>query len=255
MLNYCLVRTMDEDREQTRKIHEPQRDRQTLEGLLARRARSSILKVHQDAQRMLRPILVANPYSRHLTFLDDRTRTRRDHVKYLTLIRAIALLHQYQYQYQRDVKTATHNGTSVPYIEVALDDVAMANKLAHQALVRSLDELPPQTRRLLLALDRMVDEECKKNHVMRSDFRFSRRHVREYTGWSNTQLHVHIDRLVELEYVLTHRGSRDQSFEYDLLHDGHGKDGVPFVTGLIGEDRQARIRRMERRGVQGVHLS
>ena len=46
-----------------------------------------MLKVHQDAQRLLKPLLVVNPYARHLTFLDDRTRTRRDHVKYLTLIR------------------------------------------------------------------------------------------------------------------------------------------------------------------------
>ena len=37
-----------------------------------------------------------NPYARALTFRDDRTRTQRDHLKYLTLIRALALLHQYQ---------------------------------------------------------------------------------------------------------------------------------------------------------------
>ena len=36
LLNRCLVLTVDEDREQTRAIHELQRERQTLEGLLAR---------------------------------------------------------------------------------------------------------------------------------------------------------------------------------------------------------------------------
>jgi len=44
---------------------------------------------------------------------------------------------------------------------------------------------------------------------------------------------VHLDRLVELEYVLTHRGGRGQSFEYELLYDGKGKDGKPFLVGLI----------------------
>ena len=39
---------------------------------------------------------MVNPYANRLTFLDDRTRTRRDHEKYLTLIDTIALLHQYQ---------------------------------------------------------------------------------------------------------------------------------------------------------------
>ena len=36
LLNRCLVLTVDEDREQTRAIHRQQRERQTLEGLLAR---------------------------------------------------------------------------------------------------------------------------------------------------------------------------------------------------------------------------
>jgi hypothetical protein len=40
--------------------------------------------------------LVVNPFADRLTFLDDRTRTRRDHEKYLTLIDAITLLHQHQ---------------------------------------------------------------------------------------------------------------------------------------------------------------
>jgi len=229
LLNRCLVLTVDEDREQTRAIHRLQRERQTLEGLLARRDRAGVLKVHQDAQRLLRPVLVTNPYARHLTFLDDRTRTRRDHVKYLTLIRAIALLHQHQ----RPVRAVEHRGEAVPYLEVTLDDIAVANRLAHQVLGRSLDELPPQTRRLLLSLDRMVGGACAAQQIERKDFHFSRRAVRETTGWSHTQVRIHLDRLVELEYVLVHRGGRGQSFEYELLYDGQGHDGTPFLAGLL----------------------
>ena len=229
LLNRCVVLTVDEDREQTRAIHRLQRERQTLEGLLARKDREAVLKIHQDAQRLLRPVLVANPFARDLTFLDDRTRTRRDHVKYLTLIRAIALLHQHQ----RPVRTVEHRGEAVPYIEVTLDDIAVANRLAHQVLGRSLDELPPQTRRLLFALDRMVGEVSEAQQVRRKDFRFSRRSVREATGWSHTQVRIHLDRLVELEYVLVHRGGRGQSFEYELLYEGQGQDGAPFLAGLI----------------------
>ena len=229
LLNRCLVLTVDEEREQTRAIHRLQRERQTLEGLLAGHARPEVLKVHQDAQRLLKPLLVANPYAQHLTFLDDRTRTRRDHVKYLTLIRTIALLQQYQ----REVKTVTHRGAVVPYIEVTLDDIAVANKLAHQVLGRSLDELSPQTRRLLMALDAMVAEASKAQAALRSEVRFTRRQVRERTGWTYDQLRVHLERLVLLEYVLVHHGGRGQSFSYELLYDGQGKDGTPFLPGLI----------------------
>jgi DNA primase len=148
LLNRCLVLTVNEDRSQTQAIHRLQRELQTLEGILARKERQEILKLHRNAQRLLKSRFVVNPCARELTFLDNQTRTRRDHVKYLTLIRSIALLHQYQ----RPVKTATHNGRTVEYIEVTLDDIATANRLAHEVLGRSLDELPPQTRRLLLLI-------------------------------------------------------------------------------------------------------
>jgi hypothetical protein len=36
-----------------------------------------------------------------------------------------------------------------------------------------------------------------------------------------------------MEYVLTHRGGRGQSFIYELLYDGQGEDGQPFLSGLI----------------------
>jgi DNA primase len=79
LLNRCIVLTVDEDREQTRAIHRLQRESQTLEGLLAKRDADRIRTLHRNAQRLLQPILVANPYARELTFIDAATRTRRDH--------------------------------------------------------------------------------------------------------------------------------------------------------------------------------
>ena len=65
------------------------------------------------------------------------------------------------------------------------------------------------------------------------EVRFSRKDVREATGWSDTQLRVHLGRLAELEYLLVHRGARGQSFEYELLYDGDGSAGAP----PLGTDR------------------
>ena len=79
LLNRCLVLCVDEGREQTRAIHQLQRKGRGLEGLWAREERSELLRQHQNAQRLLQPLAVVNPYAQHLTFLDDRTRTRRDH--------------------------------------------------------------------------------------------------------------------------------------------------------------------------------
>jgi len=169
LLNRCLVLTVNEDRSQTQAIHRQQREQQTIEGLLNRGDRIETLKLHRNAQRLLKPVFVANPYARDLTFLDSQTRMRRDHMKYLALIRTIALLHQHQ----RQSKTTQHHGRTVEYIEVTMEDIAMANRLAHEVLGRSLDELPPQTRRLLLLVDEMVAKECERLKMERKDFLFS----------------------------------------------------------------------------------
>ena len=233
LLNRCLVLTVDEGREQTAAIHRLQRERETLAGLLRKEARAQILARHRAAQRLLRPLAVVNPYAEQLTFLDDRTRTRRDHGKYLALIRTITLLHQYQ----RPVKTVTHDGRALAYVEATLGDIAAANRLAHDVLGRCLDEMPPQTRRLLALLEKMTAERCAAAKMERSDFLFSRRQVREFTGWGDTQLRVHLERLVALEYVLTHRADRGQSFVYELVYDGGGKAGGRFLSGLLDVEK------------------
>jgi DNA primase catalytic core len=233
MLNRCLVLTVNEDREQTRAIHRIQREGQTVEGLLRRQDRDAILAVHRNAQRLMKSVFVVNPYARELTFQDSQTRTRRDHMKYLTLIRTITLLHQHQ----RARKTVQHRGRAVEYIEVAISDIAVANRLAHEVLGRSLDELPPQTRRLLLAVDEMVTAECKRQKMERSDYRFSRRDVREATGWGDTQLKTHLHRLEELEYLLVHRGGRGQSIVYELMFMRPKDGGKPVLGGLIDVEK------------------
>ena len=113
------------------------------------------------------------------------------------------------------------------------EDISTANRLAHEVLGRSLDELPSQTRRLLLLVDEMVSAECERQKIERVDFRFSPRDVRQYTGWGDTQLRVHLRRLEELEYLLVHRGGRGQSFVYELVFERREDSGKTVLPGLI----------------------
>jgi hypothetical protein len=85
----------------------------------------------------------------------------------------------------------------------------------------------------------MVRAACEKLAMERADYRFSRRDVREHTGWGNTQLKVHLARLAELEYVLVHRGRQGQGYVYELAYDGQGRDGTPFLPGLLDETADA----------------
>jgi DNA primase len=230
LLNRCLVLSVDENREQTKAIHRLQREQQTLAGLLKKQERQAILRRHR--QRLLKPLFVVNPYVGELAFPDRLTRMRRDHMKYLTLIRAIALLHQHQ----RPVKTER----GVAYVEATREDIATADRLMKELMRRSLDDLPPQTRCLLELIGQMVNG--------REDFRFSRRDVRAHTGWGSTQVRVHLDRLQEMEYLIVHHGGRGQSFLYEYDANLAGQDGQlagpkrPHNGGMGATSRPAETR-------------
>ncbi len=228
LLNRCIVLTVNEDREQTAAIHRQQRREETLEGMQSLHRKGTLRKLHHNAQRLLRPLDVVNPYAEELRFLDNQTRFRRDHKKYLTLIRAIALLHQYQ----RPIHTTTIEGHVREYIEVSAADIVLANRLADAVLGRSIDELPPQTRRLLWQLTEFVRQETESKDILQNEVRFLRRDIRERFSLGQTQLKLHLDRLMEMEYVLAHR-TATRTIEYELLFDGRGREGQPTLPGLI----------------------
>ena len=249
LLNRCMVLTVNESREQTRAIHGIQRQRETLEGLLAKTRRDSLLALHRNAQRLLQPLAVVNPYAAQLSFRDDQTRSRRDHVKYLTLIRSIALVQQFQ----REVKTVAHEGRQLRYIEVIPEDIALANELAQEVLGRTVDELMPQTRKLLTLLHDWVRAECEGLGIEQADFRFTRRQVREAIGWGDTQLKVHLARLAEMEFLVTHRGGHKEAFTYELVYQGEDAEGRARLLGLIDcADLQAVPMTDTSRGAVGV---
>lgn len=230
LMNRCIVLSVDESREQTRAIHAIQRHKRTLEGILQRSEKQHIVNLHNNAQRLLRPLHVSNPFAKHLTFIDDKTRARRDQDKYLTLIECIALLHQHQ----REVKTGVNEyDETIEYVEAALNDIDVANRLAHEVLGKTLDELPPQTRNLLSQIYKMVVNACRQQRIEQKDYRFSRKDIRMFTGWSDGQLKIHCHRLEEMEYIIAHGGGRGKLLQYELLYDGQGENGELFFMGLM----------------------
>ena len=227
LLNRCLVLTINESREQTAAIHARQRQARTLQGLLAGKEAEAVKALHRAAQTLLRPVAVVNPYAEALTFRSESPRLRRDHAKYLTLIDAIAFLHQHQ----RPVKTASVAGGAIEYVEVTPADIALANRLAGEVLGRSLDELPPQTRRLLGQVAAWVDGRARTQGIERSSVRFTRRELREALTAGDTQLKLHLTRLVEQEYLIVHR--HGPLFRYELAFDGDAESGGRQLVGLI----------------------
>ena len=108
--NRFVLLTVDESREQTKRILELQRWSETLEGLKAREARSAVFKRHHDAQRLLLPLDVVIPVG--LTYPSGWLILRREQRKYLALVKALALLHQHQ----RPRRTVSVAGKTVEYV-------------------------------------------------------------------------------------------------------------------------------------------
>jgi DNA primase len=212
LMNRCLILSVDESREQTGRIHALQRQARTLEGLRRKALKPPLLALMRNVQRLVAPLNIMNPWADELTFPTQQTRTRRDNEKYLGLIDAITLLHQHQRPLERDEVSGDH-------IRVTLDDIALANELAPELLGRSLDELPPQTRRVFEVIKAVVRERCEAEKIEQPAAFFSRKEVRARLGWSVTQIRAHLERLGDLEYVAPRYGKQGSAFQYELLID------------------------------------
>lgn len=201
LANRLVVLAIDESRAQTRAVQAAQRRGETLDGLVARAARDELVRLHQNAQRLLSPVAVVNPHATSLSFSDTATRHRRDNAKYLGLIRAVAIAHQHQ----RPRRLVEVGSATVSYIEASGDDVALARRLGESVLETTTDEMAPSTRRLLHAIASHVGEHGER--------RFTRRELRDSSGLSDSQLKVHLARLVDLEHVACNRAGTRTTYE------------------------------------------
>jgi len=224
-----LVLTIDESKEQTQLIHKLQREKDTLAGLLREEDKEAVIRKHANAQRILKPLKVINPYADQLTFNEFQLRARRDHKKYLNLIKAITFLHQHQ----RPIKQVKHHDKMIEYIEVTLDDIKLANTLSREILSRSLDEASPMSRELLHLIKAMLTREAKSEGKAIFELPFSRRGIREYSQWGDYQLRVHLKQLLDLEYLIVKCGRNGVRFMYQLNYDPDAPNTANDPIGLI----------------------
>ena len=218
--------SIDESREMTEKILAKQRQTHTLQGMLHKLKGADIIRKHQNANRLLKPVKVLNPYAELLTFSSKSLRVRRDQSKYLNLIQTIA----YLFQYQRQTHSVAYAGEALEYINVTLADIAHANTIADEVLGRSLDELSPPSRKLLGLIRTMCEERAEEGERENC---FSRREIRDYSGWSDFQVKTHIRQLEELEYLYSLTGRKGKEYVYELATASGGEDGKSFLVGLV----------------------
>jgi len=220
---YVLL-SIDESPEQTRAILEAQRQSHTLEGRKRNKVRAALLAKHHAFQRLLAPVAVVNPFEPLLSYGDDRLALRRDHPKYLNLILAVTFLHQMQ-------RPRKHDAELGEYIETTLDDIAIANDLAHALFGQSLDDVSFPSRQLLGLIRDYVRRRAAETKTAVAEVDWTRRELREAIKWTEARLRLHLAELVRLEYVGAIRGSFGQRYAHRLLIDADEPEAC-FVAGL-----------------------
>ena len=168
-------------------------------------------------------------------------------MKYLILIRTIALLHQHQ----RPVKRGAGR-RGCPFLHRG--DEGRTSRSRTASATRSSGARWTSCRRRRAGCSAWWKAwyrtaargkaSCGRISALRGA-RCARRH-----SGANTQLKVHLGRLLEMEYLAVHRGKQGQGYVYELAYDGGGKDGSPFVTGLL-DGGEAPATTGTSRGVEG----
>ena len=217
----CFEIYLDETEEQTRKIHECQRlSREAVR--LKRVRKDAICARHHNAQRMLEQLPVVIPYVRHLTFPTRWLRTRRDNERFLCLIEVSALLHQHQrFCGQLDGP----DGEPVRYVEASVEDYRLAYDLAKDVLRDTLHELSISARELLRRASSIEDTP------------FTRRHLRDLTGWSQKRIHQAVHELVDMEYFAAISGANGKAHQYTVITGS--REGPSPIRSLLHPDKLA----------------
>lgn len=210
----CFEIWLDESEEQTRRIHDRQRRARSLEGLVYQRRAHDLYELHHNAQRLLLPYPVHIPFADLLSFPSRWLRTRRDNERFLGLVEAVTLLHQYQ----RQKKTTVHEDEELAFVVATPADYRIAYELAQDVLHSTFHELTRSARDLWSVVLAMAHKSGQKL----PHFEFLRRELRQFSSWQDHRLRDALTELVEMEYLAVVGGSQGKSYTYRLLVYGEG---------------------------------
>jgi hypothetical protein len=234
----CFEVRLDESPEQTARIQRAQRHGRTREGQRERLLSDDMAALHQDVQRVLRPIRVVIPYANAIEFPAASIRTRRDNPRFLNLVEAQAFLHQYQRPLvyfetgepsDRPLEELSDEELADYRVEATLEDYGASYALASDLLYETLAELKKPLRSFFETVREMARE--KAQGVSSYEVTLLTREIRERTGLPQHVVKRYLAELVELEYLAASHGVRGAASSYRLVDLPEKKDGR--IVGLL----------------------
>ena len=189
----------------------------------------AVVELHQNAQRLLQSVDVAIPYADLIEFPTRQTRSTRDLKRFISCIKASALLCQYQRERCR-IK-------GKEYIVATMEDYRVAYRLAGDVLRDTFRELNPDSTRLLEA-SKALDEE------------FTRKDLEDTLGWDRSRVHRAIKPLVGGGYLTEENWST--VYRYRIVCEDGG-DGV--LTGVLTPEEMEEKMEANIEKIDPVYLS
>ncbi len=142
--NRSFLLYIDESPEQDKRIMDYQR--LISAGKIDTDAEQAMRELLKNAQRILKPIKVINPFAEYLSLPSAVFKPRRTNSHYLQFIEVITFYKQYQREQQ------VNKETSEIYIETTIEDIQDANELIIEVLLRKSDTLTGACRNHLECL-------------------------------------------------------------------------------------------------------
>jgi len=199
--NRSFLIHIDESKEQDDRIMDYQR--KLSAGKIDQSMQEGVRDAFQNMQRILQPVQVRNPYAEKLRIPTEVFKPRRTNAHYLAFIEAVTFYHQYQREKQYDKETGEE------YIETTIEDIAEANKLMKEVLIRKSDDLTGACRNFFEQLKYWLQQQERNT--------FTNREVRQAlrVNASNQKRYM-----VELQmgyYLKKKKGNQAQGFCYEVV--------------------------------------
>ncbi len=148
--NRSFLIYLDESEEQDQKIMSYQKLKSA--GLINTEEETEAVSLLKNVQRLLQPISIRNPYAPQLELPKEVFKPRRTNKHYLDFIEAVTFYHQYQREQKAD------ENTGEIFIETSLEDIAEANQLMKEILIRKSDGLSGACRNYFEKLKEYLQE-------------------------------------------------------------------------------------------------
>jgi response regulator of citrate/malate metabolism len=199
--NRSFLLYLDESPEQDEKIMQYQRAKSA--GKVNTEAEEKTAELLRNCQRILAPVKVVNPFAELLKIPQEVFKPRRSNAHYLAFIEVVTFYHQYQREEKSD------EGTGEVFIETTLEDIAAANRLLKEVLLRKSDELTGACRNYFESLKMYLLNEQKQT--------FTSREIRSKFRLPGTTFRRYQNELYNAGYIKVRSGKQATGYQYEIV--------------------------------------